>query len=87
MIFLQKILFCYVKIFMCFLYIGGKMVKRKKIEEIAKIWLQEKKNYIKASTVSAYATIIKNHINLFFGNKYSFEEKELQEFILQKIKR
>ena len=61
------------------------MVKRKNIYEVANLWKEEKQNYIKKSSYSAYLLLLENHILPFFGNKFKIVEKDVQQFVLLKI--
>lgn len=61
------------------------MTKKKTIKEISILWKEEKKQYVKQSTFSAYILILENHIYPAFGNMCELEEKSVQEFTLQKL--
>lgn len=56
------------------------------IKEISKLWMEEKKLYVKESTYSAYCLLLINHILPTFGERELFVESEVQEFALNKIK-
>ena len=60
-------------------------MKRKTFEEIAVLWLADKKNYVKTSTYAAYALIVENHITPRFSTYYRISEQAVQEFVLDKI--
>ncbi|MBE6236920.1 MAG: site-specific integrase [Bacteroidales bacterium] len=60
-------------------------MKRKTFEEIAVLWLADKKNYVKTSTYAAYALIVENHIIPTFSSHYKITESMVQEFVLDKI--
>lgn len=61
-------------------------MKKIKIKEIIDIWKKDKVNYVKKSTYSAYALIVENHILPHFGDKFVFDESDVQEFVMCKIK-
>lgn len=58
----------------------------KKIREIAVAWKEYKQPYVKRSTMAAYVLILENHIIPFFGDSDSLHEKDVQAFVLQKLK-
>lgn len=62
------------------------MVKKKTIREIALLWKEDKKQYVKQSTYSIYALMLENHIFPAFGNLYELDERKVQDFVLQKLK-
>lgn len=60
------------------------MKKTISFEEYSRIWLDEKKLYLKESTYGAYSIIVYNYLNSYFG-KYdliNIKEEEIQKFIL-----
>lgn len=57
----------------------------KTITEIASLWKQDKKQYVKQSTFAAYSLIIENHIRPHFGNMTKVSEEAVQGFVLQKL--
>jgi len=62
------------------------MNKRKNFKEIINLWKEDKKQYVKVSTYSAYVLLVENHIQPYFGDKYQIEESDVQEFVLLKLK-
>lgn len=54
--------------------------------ETAKLWKEEKKPYVKISTFSAYCLLCDNHLLPYFGNLDDIIEKDIQEFVLIKLK-
>ena len=56
-----------------------------KIKEIIPLWREDKKKYVKKSTISAYSLMIENHILPHFGSKTYVDENEVQEFVFQKL--
>ena len=56
-----------------------------KINEIIELWKKEKILYVKKSTYSAYLLLLENHISPYFGELEDIEEKDVQEFALNKL--
>ena len=56
-----------------------------KINEIIELWKKEKILYVKKSTYSAYLLILENHISPYFGELDDVEEKDVQDFALNKL--
>ena len=61
------------------------MVTQKNIGQIADLWKADKKQFVKKSTYAAYSLIVDTHILPAFGEKTSVGEKDVQEFVLQKL--
>ena len=61
------------------------MVNKKNIRQIAKLWEEEKRQYVKKSTYAAYCLIVDIHILPAFGQQEVIREKDVQEFVLQKL--
>lgn len=61
------------------------MVKEKTINEITKLWKEEKKRYVKKSTYAAYQLLIQNHIKDYFGDLYEVSEEQVQQFVFKKL--
>lgn len=61
------------------------MEKNKSIREIAILWKEDKRKYVKISTYSAYVLILENHLLPVFGDMSEVEEEKVQNFILLKI--
>ena len=61
------------------------MEEIKTIREVAILWKKDKQQYVKQSTLSAYALILENHILPTFGNKRQLHEKDVQDFTLLKL--
>jgi len=57
----------------------------KTITEIIHLWRIDKKQYVKKSSFSAYMLLAENHLLPIFGNKYSLDEKEVQNFVFKKL--
>ena len=61
------------------------MEELKTIREVAILWKKDKQQYVKQSTLSAYALILENHILPIFGDKRQLHEKDVQDFTLIKL--
>ncbi|MFV5696917.1 tyrosine-type recombinase/integrase [Flavobacterium sp. ZT3R17] len=61
------------------------MNEQKKISEVITLWKTDKKQYVKKSSFSAYVLLTENHLLPIFGNQYTIEEAEVQQFVFQKI--
>ncbi len=61
------------------------MNNQKSISEISELWLTDKKQYVKKSTISAYMLLAENHLLPAFGNHYQINEDEVQSFVLKKL--
>ena len=66
---------------------GGKtiMVKEKNISQIADLWKEEKRQFVKKSTFAAYSLIVETHLQPAFGNLTAVTEKDVQDFVLHKL--
>ena len=58
---------------------------QKKLKEIAELWKEDKKKYVKKSTYAAYVLLIQNHIAPSFGDDLVVTEEKVQEFVLEKL--
>lgn len=61
------------------------MVKRKNFYEVANLWKEDKRQYIKKSSYSVYLLLLENHLLPYFGKKTEIIEKDVQQFVLLKI--
>lgn len=61
------------------------MVTEKTIAEMANLWKEEKRQFVKKSTYAAYSLIVETHILPAFGDLTTVTEKDVQEFVLQKL--
>ena len=61
------------------------MEELKTIREVAILWKKDKQQYVKLSTLSAYALILENHILPIFGDKRQLHENDVQDFTLIKL--
>ena len=48
------------------------------IKEISRLWKEDKAQYVKLSTVSAYSLILEKHILSAFGGRTHIEEVDVQ---------
>ena len=66
---------------------GGKtiMVTEKNISQIAGLWKEEKRQFVKKSTFAAYSLIVETHLQPAFGNLTAITEKDVQDFVLHKL--
>ncbi len=55
------------------------------IKEIANLWREDKRQYVKQSTISAYALLVENHILPTFGDLMTVEEENIQEYVFKKL--
>jgi integrase len=56
------------------------------ISTIIELWQEDKRQYIKKSSYSAYHLLIAKHLLPAFGNKINITEEDAQIFVLQKMK-
>lgn len=62
------------------------MVNNKKtIKEIVDIWKEDKRQYVKQSTMAVYLLSLENHLLPIFGGKMEVTEEEVQTFALDKL--
>ena len=57
----------------------------KTVKEIAAAWKEDKRPYVKRSTMAAYVLILENHVLPYFGESNSLHEQAVQAFVLQKL--
>ena len=55
------------------------------VKEIAAAWKEDKRLYVKRSTMAAYVLILENHVLPYFGESNSLHEQAVQAFVLQKL--
>lgn len=60
-------------------------MKKKTFEEIARLWREDKKNYVKKSTLASYSLILSHYLLPHFGEKYSISEKMVQKWVLEQL--
>ena len=61
------------------------MVTEKNISQIAGLWKEEKRQFVKKSTFAAYSLIVETHLQPAFGNLTAVTEKDVQDFVLHKL--
>ena len=61
------------------------MVTEKNISQIADLWKEEKRQFVKKSTFAAYSLIVETHLQPAFGNLTAVTEKDVQDFVLHKL--
>lgn len=54
-------------------------------QKIIRLWREDKKQYVKTSTIAAYTLLIENHILPAFGNFDRINEADVQEFVFEKL--
>ena len=57
----------------------------KLFQEIIRLWREDKRQYVKTSTISAYTLLIENHILPAFGKADRINEADVQEFVFEKL--
>ncbi len=63
------------------------MLHKKTFSEIVIFWKEDKKKYVKKSTLSAYILLVENHLLPDFGNAKNISEEEVQKFVFRKLER
>lgn len=58
---------------------------RKTIGEIAEIWKEHKRPFVKRSTMAAYVLILEKHLLPHFGGSDALPEQTVQAFVLRKL--
>jgi integrase len=61
------------------------MTEKVKISKVIDLWKNDKKQYVKKSSYSAYMLLIENHLLPSFGNQLNVEESDVQEFVFRKL--
>jgi len=61
------------------------MTKQTKISTIIELWKEDKKQYVKKSSYSAYMLLIENHLSPSFGDKHEVHETDIQRFVFKKL--
>lgn len=61
------------------------MNTQKQFSDVVVLWKEDKKQYVKKSTYSAYILLVENHILPAFGQQKNIEEKDVQAFVFQKL--
>ena len=65
--------------------IDFKIMIQKTIREISDAWREDKRPYVKQSTMAAYMLILENHILPKFGESNELHENDVQGFVLEKL--
>ena len=60
-------------------------MENKTFEEVAQMWQEEKRHYVKRSTYVAYALLLANHLVPAFGPVRDVTESMVQDFVLKKL--
>lgn len=58
---------------------------KKNFDEIAALWLNDKKLYVKRSTYAVYSLMVVNHLGPAFGKEEDVTEEMVQDFVLRKL--
>jgi integrase len=61
------------------------MTEKTKISSVINLWKEDKKQYVKKSSFSAYRLLIENHLLPTFGEQVNIEESDVQEFVIKKL--
>ena len=61
------------------------ITNKKTIKEIANFWKEDKRQYVKQSTMAVYLLSLENHILPAFGSKMGVTEEDVQAFALEKL--
>ncbi|WP_294207162.1 site-specific integrase [uncultured Chryseobacterium sp.] len=61
------------------------MTRKKTLAEIAELWKEDKKMYVKKSTFSAYVLLLENHLLPVFKDHFEIENEDIQKFVFQKL--
>jgi integrase len=61
------------------------MTEKTKISTVIDLWKEDKKQYVKKSSYSAYMLLIENHLLPTFGDRHEVREADVQEFVFTKL--
>jgi integrase len=61
------------------------MTEKTKISKVIELWKEDKKQYVKKSSFSAYVLLSENHLLPAFGEQITVEEADVQQFVFTKI--
>lgn len=61
------------------------MTEKTKISKVIEAWKEDKKQYVKKSSYSAYMLLIENHLLPTFGHQIEIKEAEVQKFVFRKL--
>lgn len=60
-------------------------MEKKTFEEVARLWEEDKRLYVKRSTIAAYTLLLDNHLVPAFGQTRDVTESMVQNFVLRKL--
>ena len=60
-------------------------MKKKTFEEVARLWQEDKRLYVKRSTFAAYVLLLDNHLIPSFGQERDVTQPKVQDFVLRKL--
>ena len=60
-------------------------MEKKTFEEVARLWQEDKRLYVKRSTFAAYVLLLDNHLIPSFGQVSDVTEPKVQDFVLRKL--
>ena len=63
------------------------MKAMKTIREVSELWKQDKRMFVKSSTIAVYTLHLENHLLPKFGNKKTLQEQEAQDFVLECLRK
>ncbi|NDV97331.1 site-specific integrase [Dysgonomonas sp. 521] len=61
------------------------MTEKVEVSKVIDLWKNDKKQYVKKSSYSAYMLLIENHLLPSFGSRFSVQESDVQEFVFKKL--
>ena len=61
------------------------MTEKTKISKVIEAWKEDKKQYVKKSSYSAYMLLIENHLLPTVGHQIEIKEAEVQKFVFRKL--
>jgi integrase len=59
----------------------------KTIKEVSELWKKDKQMFVKSSTIAVYTLHLENHLLPKFGNKKTLQEQEVQDFVLECLRK
>ncbi|MBQ6033541.1 MAG: site-specific integrase [Prevotella sp.] len=63
------------------------MCNMKTIREVSELWKQDKRMFVKSSTIAVYTLHLENHLLPKFGKKKTLQEQEVQDFVLECLRK
>lgn len=63
------------------------MKAMKTIREVSELWKHDKRMFVKSSTIAVYTLHLENHLLPKFGNKKTLQEQEVQDFVLECLRK